>query len=215
MRDKCAVAFCQAGRILQPLPIAACFPAEKRAAERLHTSVAMKEPSDARKRTLALQERALKLSTAVNAACPGRCRNTASTVVWDQLVRAADSASSNLLEADDASSTADFVHKMKLALREVKESKQCLAKIRLSKLDGHDRVDGLEQEADELAAIFATIVMKVKNRGSTETSQFTPGSPEFRVVVATRLRQPWSSQRALFPNVNHTAIGTATLNSEP
>jgi four helix bundle protein len=127
----------------------------------------MNEPSDARKRTLALQERALKFSTAVNAACPSRCRSTASSVVWDQLVRAADSTSSNLLEADDASSTADFVHKMKLALREAKESKQCLAKIRLGKLHGHDRIDGLEQEADELAAIFATIVMKVKKRSGS------------------------------------------------
>jgi four helix bundle protein len=126
----------------------------------------MKEPSDARKRTLALQERALRFSTAVNAAWPGRCRHVPSTTVWNQMVRAADSVSSNLVEADDASSTADFVNKMKLALREAKESKQCLAKIRLGQLEGCDRIEGLEQEADELAAIFATIVIKVKKRSS-------------------------------------------------
>jgi len=72
--------------------------------------------------------------------------------------------SSNLVEADNASSTADFIHKMRLTLREAKESRQALTKLRLSKLDGHDRVEGLEKEADELAAIFATIVLKVSNR---------------------------------------------------
>jgi four helix bundle protein len=124
----------------------------------------MREPSEARKRTLALQGRALRFSAAVNAACPRQFRDVPSTTVWGQLVRAADSASNNLLEADDASSTADFLHKMRLALREAKESKQCLAKVRLGSLDGSARLGGLEQEADELAAIFATIVLKVLRR---------------------------------------------------
>ena len=124
----------------------------------------MREPSDARKRTLALQDRALRFSVAVNAACPRQYGDVPSATVWGQLVRAADSASNNLLEADDASSTADFVHKMRLALRETKESKQCLAKVRLGALDGCARVDRLEEEADELAAIFATIVLRVQRR---------------------------------------------------
>jgi len=125
----------------------------------------MREPSDARKRTLALQERALRFSAAVNTACPKRFHDIPSGTVWGQLVRAADSVSNNLLEADDASSRADFVHKMRLTLRETKESKQCLAKLRLSNLDGSARVGGLEQEADELAAIFATIVLKAARGG--------------------------------------------------
>ena len=124
----------------------------------------MKGPSDARKRTLALQDRALQFSVAVNAACPRQFRDLPSATVWGQLVRAADSASSNLVEADDASSTADFVHKMRLALREAKESKQCLAKLRLGSLAGLENAAGLEREADELAAIFATIVLKVRRR---------------------------------------------------
>ncbi len=124
----------------------------------------MREPSEARKRTLALQERALRFSVSVNAACPRELRDVPSTTVWRQLVRAADSVSNNLVEADDAASRADFIHKMRLALREAKESRQCLAKVRLGGLDGHHRLHGLEQEADELAAIFATIVLKVVRR---------------------------------------------------
>jgi four helix bundle protein len=123
----------------------------------------MKEPSDARKRTLALQERAVRFSAAINTACPKRFRDLPSSTVWGQLVRAADSVSNNLVEADSASSRADFVHKMRLTLRETKESKQGLAKLRLSHLDNHERLGGLEQEADELAAIFATIVSKASS----------------------------------------------------
>ena len=70
----------------------------------------MTQPSDARKRTLALQARALRFSTGVSSLCPKKFSDLPSSVVWGQLVRAADSVSNNLLEADDASSTADFVH---------------------------------------------------------------------------------------------------------
>lgn len=98
-----------------------------------------------------------------------RFSNLASETVWRQLVRAADSVSNNLGEADDASSTADFLHKIRITLRETKESRQCLAKVRLAALDGSDRVTELEREAGELSAIFATIAMKVASRLNHET----------------------------------------------
>ena len=83
----------------------------------------MKDASDKRKRTLALHERAIAFSTNVNACCPRHHTTLPSSRVWDQLVRAADSASNNLIEADAASSEADFLNKMSLALREAKESR--------------------------------------------------------------------------------------------
>jgi four helix bundle protein len=95
----------------------------------------MKEPSAKRQRTLALHDRALRFSAGVNASCPAQFSNLPSRIVWDQLVRAADSASNNLIEADDASSDADFLSKMGIALREVKESRAALIKLRLGSLD--------------------------------------------------------------------------------
>ena len=126
----------------------------------------MKEPSEARKRTLALQERAIRFSVAVNDCCPLSFTGVPSNVVWNQLVRAADSTSNNLVEAEGGSSDPDFLSKMRIALREAKESRTCLRKIRLGRLAGADAVikQNLEQEADELAAIFATIIMKVERR---------------------------------------------------
>jgi four helix bundle protein len=92
----------------------------------------MKEPSDKRKRTLELHDRALRFSVAVNACCPEQFSNYPSKVVWEQLVRAADSTSNNLIEADDASSDADFLGKMCIALKEAKESRAELMKLRLN-----------------------------------------------------------------------------------
>ena len=124
----------------------------------------MKPISPARQRTLALQQRALNFSTGVNMNCPRRFTSIPSETVWRQLVRAADSVSNNLCEADNASSSADFIHKIRLTLREARESRLCLEKIRLSRLDNDAGVVELEREAGELCAIFAAIALKVKTR---------------------------------------------------
>ena len=124
----------------------------------------MREPSEKRKRTLALQERAIRFSVAIDVACPDVFINAPSRTVWEQLVRAADSTSNNLVEADGAASDADFLNKMRTTLKEAKESKACLRKLTLAKLQNHAVVDSQEQEADELAAIFATIIMNMEQR---------------------------------------------------
>ena len=70
----------------------------------------MKEPSEARKRTQALHERAIRFSTNINRLYPLEPVNYPSEVVWRQLVRAADSTSNNLVEADNGSTHADFLN---------------------------------------------------------------------------------------------------------
>jgi four helix bundle protein len=126
----------------------------------------MKEPSDARKRTLALHERAIRFSTHINQSYPASPMNYPSRIVWEQLVRAGDGASNNLIEADNGSSDADFLNKMRTALRETKESKACLSKICRTPLANASRVTelGLEREADELCAIFSTIITNMERR---------------------------------------------------
>lgn len=133
----------------------------------------MKEPSEKRKQILALQARAIRFSTNINQSYPTGAISHPSRVVWDQLVRAADSASNHLFEADGASSDADFVSKMRIALKEAKESKACLAKIRLGPLANAVRVAelGLEGEADELCAIYATIIMNTERRMAQEEAE--------------------------------------------
>ena len=126
----------------------------------------MKEPSNKRKRTLALHERALRFSTNVLNCCPERFSTLASSRVWDQLVRAADGTSNNLIEADGATTDADFLHKMSIALREAKESAAALLKIRVCELDNCRKTADLEleSEARQLSAIFAAIILNMRLR---------------------------------------------------
>ena len=136
----------------------------------------MKEPSPARKRTQALHDRAIRFTTNVIQSYPQDQQNYPSRIVWEQLVRAADSTSNNLVEADNGSSDADFLNKMRLALREAKEAKTCLMKIRLASLTNADRLVelGLEQEADELCAIFSTIITNMEIRLGEERNHRAP-----------------------------------------
>jgi four helix bundle protein len=133
----------------------------------------MKQPSEARRRTEALQERAIVFSTNVNQSYPTCRLAPPAETVWGQLVRAADSTSNNLVEADNGSSDPDFLNKMRLALREAKESRTCLRKIRLASMPNAARVIelGLEREADELAAIFATIIKNMERRLEREEAE--------------------------------------------
>src|SRR5688572_33324440 len=126
----------------------------------------MKEPSPARQRTIALHDRALRFSTNVNRSYPVGPMNYPSEVGWNQLDRAADSASNNLVEAGNGSTDADFLNKMRIALREAKESKACLQKIHLTPLHNAARVSelALVREADELCAIFSTIITNMERR---------------------------------------------------
>ena len=133
----------------------------------------MKEPSPKRKRTLELQERAIRFSVNVNACCPEHFSSIPSKTVWGQLVRAADSASNNLVEADDAVSDADFLNKMGIALREAKESRVELMKLRLGTLDNYQKTAKLEleSEATQLTAIFSTIIRNMEARLQREKEQ--------------------------------------------
>ena len=133
----------------------------------------MNELSPKRKRTLALHERALRFSNDVNISCPDHFSNLPSRRVWDQLVRASDGSSNNLIEADDASSDPDFLSKIGIALREVKESRAALIKIRMGSLDHHQVVAerGLESEAGQLAAIYATIIRNMRIRLEREAEE--------------------------------------------
>jgi len=73
----------------------------------------------------------------------------------DQLSRAAVSASLNYGEAQAAESTKDFIHKMKISLKELRETLVCLKIINRSKYFLQIK-DGLiiQKEAEELVAIF-------------------------------------------------------------
>ena len=130
------------------------------------TNQSSKSPE--RIRTEQLQERTFLFAKEILDLCPRRYESDPSRVIWRQLIRAAPSASGNLDEADEASSDDDFVYRMKVVLRETKESKRWLRFIKRCHLQNHARLGKLPDEARQLCSIFATIVRNVERRLAAE-----------------------------------------------
>ena len=76
-----------------------------------------------------------------------------------QLVRAAGSVGANYLEAEDALSKKDFMHRMKISRKESKESRFWL-RLCLPNEGQIPEMHSLIQEATELMKIFGSIVSK-------------------------------------------------------
>ena len=95
-----------------------------------------------------LAERTVDYGLAVMEYCESLPRTAAGRHVGDQLLRSATSVAANYAEASEAESTADFVHKMKVAMKELKESGVWL--IFASRLAPCEAVESLRAESREL-----------------------------------------------------------------
>ena len=114
---------------------------------------------DLRARTLALQQRSFALTCAIINGYPRKSLDDPSRIIWRQLLRAASSSTFNLEEADAASSDADFLSKMRIALREAKEARVAIRIIVRCELAGHAAVAKHEDEMRQIALIFAKIIV--------------------------------------------------------
>ncbi len=87
-----------------------------------------------------------------------------STHIGDQLFRSATSVGAHLQEARAAESRADFVHKMQIALKEMRESQYWLALLKQSQLLPEAKDTALLSEAHQLVAILSKSVLTAKSR---------------------------------------------------
>lgn len=111
-----------------------------------------------------LRERAFQFALAVVRACP-KSMDEASRVIWRQLVRSSSSVAGNLAEASASSSPTDFLNRLRLILREAKESVVWLRLIAQAPLANAKPAEKLLDEARQLAAIFGAIV---RNAGGNQ-----------------------------------------------
>ncbi len=80
-----------------------------------------------------------------------------------QLIRCGTSPAPNYGEAQSAESRADFIHKMKVCLKELRETRVWLRMIVRAKLiKPVTKLDSLIQENNELISIFVTSIRTVK-----------------------------------------------------
>lgn len=84
----------------------------------------------------------------------------------NQLVSAASSVGSNLEEARAGQSKADFYAKLRISLKEARESHYWLRLLSESGCVSQKRIDPLVREADEIVAILTAIAKKTNPRNS-------------------------------------------------
>ena len=82
-----------------------------------------------------------------------------------QLLRSATSTALNYGEAKGGESKRDFIHKIKLVLKELQESLVCLKIIlRISRSSNLEKLHILLKECNELVSIFVKSVQTAENR---------------------------------------------------
>ena len=90
-----------------------------------------------------------------------------------QLVRSSTSPALNYGEAQAAESRNDFIHKMKICLKELRETYVCVQLILLKQWIRNDSIEAVNKENNELISVFVTSLKTAQNRGKTpNTSKF-------------------------------------------
>jgi four helix bundle protein len=112
---------------------------------------------DLDERLLEYASRIVKLVEALPSTIAGRR-------IGDQLLRCGTSAGANYEEAQGAESKNDFVHKLQIALKELRESNYWLRLLARAEIMQPDRLAGLIEESNELKAILSKAVATTKGK---------------------------------------------------
>jgi four helix bundle protein len=91
-------------------------------------------------------------------------KTTVGKHIGGQLLRAGTSPGSNYEEARGAESKADFVHKLGVVLKDLKESRFWLKVIQRAQIMPAKRINPLNDECEELCAIIAQSILTVKKK---------------------------------------------------
>ncbi len=109
-----------------------------------------------------LEARTLEFAVAVVRFVSGWSHSDAAAVIGRQLLRAGTSVGANYREANRAESSADFAHKVAVAVKEAAETEYWLLLCRRTDLGNPAQLDTLAREADELIAILSTILRRAR-----------------------------------------------------
>ena len=102
-----------------------------------------------------LEERLIKFSVLIIGIVNEMANSKAGNHLSGQLVRSGTSVSLNYGEAQSAESRKDFIHKMKIILKELRETFICLKLIEECKLfKSESKILKAKQENNELISIF-------------------------------------------------------------
>ncbi len=86
-------------------------------------------------------------------------------MIGKQVLRSGTSVGAHYREASRARSEAEFISKIGVALQELEETAYWLELLTGAEIVTTDKLKALQQEVDELIAIFTTIAKRVKEKG--------------------------------------------------
>ena len=114
-----------------------------------------------------LEERLLKYSARIISLVEALPRTRTGDHIAGQLLRSGTSAYPNHGEAQAAESPKDFIHKIKISLKELRETERWLKLIQHVKLiNNSNRLDELLDETQQLIKIFVTSVKTAQTNSS-------------------------------------------------
>lgn len=118
-------------------------------------------------RAKALQERVLTFSVEVSRLTTRLPRSPLGVHLSRQLLRCGTSPAPNYAEAQAAESRQDFIHKMRICLKELRETRVWLQMITRLELRRPEELEGVTRECEELVAIFTQSVLTATKRART------------------------------------------------
>jgi len=115
------------------------------------------------KQVFDLEERMVNYSALVLSFCDSIQKTYAGSTIANQLTRSGLSVALNYAESQSAESRKDFVHKMKISLKESRESYMCLRIISKSTLQkSEEMLSNLLKETNELISILVKSIDTAK-----------------------------------------------------
>lgn len=116
-----------------------------------------------------LDERLIDFAALIIVVTESLFNSRAGNYISGQLVRSGTSPALHYGEAQSAESRADFIHKLKVLLKELRESRNALRLIKKSVLtDQMDNVDKASMECVELISIFVKSIETAKKNMAEE-----------------------------------------------
>lgn len=109
-----------------------------------------------------LEERLIEFAVRIIDTAEALPKTMASKNLGSQIVRSGTSPALNYAEAQSAESKADFVHKMKICLKELRETFVCLKIIKRKGYFKETRLEPLLNENTELISIFVKSIQTAK-----------------------------------------------------
>lgn len=111
-----------------------------------------------------IEERLIDFAVAILKLCSKLPKDLIGKPIASQLIRSGTAPAAHYAEARGAESTRDFVHKMRLCLKELNESRVWLKIIGRSGLQQASTLEAITQECNELCRIINASIKTATNR---------------------------------------------------